>query len=119
MAEMIGSHRVRVVDELERAFDDVSAGEGSRMVVLSAPSGEGKTRIVQEFYRRIAARQEAPRYWPEEIVDQGIDDWKTDRKRLALEPFSPDAVPASPGCTGRCRATDDSTTHRPRHSSTT
>ncbi len=67
----------------------MEAGGGPRLIVLSAPSGEGKTRIVQEFYRELAASQTAPRYWPAQLISND-GDWKTDRKMLRVAAFRPD-----------------------------
>jgi tetratricopeptide (TPR) repeat protein len=77
------------VESLIEAFGEVEGGGGPRMIVLSAPSGEGKTRIVQEFYRVMASRQPHPRYWPD-ALDLDGEDWKTGRKKLRLEQFRPD-----------------------------
>lgn len=65
------------------------SGAGPRMDVLSAPSGEGKTRIVQEFYRSLALNQPLPHYWPSTLTDDDVD-WKSVRKRLAVPEFTPD-----------------------------
>ena len=89
MAEFVGGDRRQLVDSLVVAFDSIVQVPGPQMVVLSAPSGEGKTRIIQEFYRRIAASQPTPAYWPAEIVAEDVDDWKNDRKRLAVAAFTP------------------------------
>src|SRR5690606_29876084 len=53
---------------LERAWDTVAHADAPepRVVALVAESGLGKTRIVQEFYRRLSVREqgETLRYWP-------------------------------------------------------
>jgi tetratricopeptide (TPR) repeat protein len=65
MDEMLGTHHHAVVDLLLDRLDTVQAGErAARVVVLEGASGVGKTRIIQEFYARLAARQTAPAYWP-------------------------------------------------------
>jgi AAA ATPase domain/Tetratricopeptide repeat len=84
----VGADRQQIVEDLRETFDEVVSGAGSRMVVLSAPSGEGKTRVVQEFYRALAADQPMPHYWPPSLTDDK-DDWKSDRKRLAVPRFTP------------------------------
>lgn len=66
----VGADRQAIVDDLLADFEAVKAGEGSRVMALVAPSGWGKTRIVQEFYSALAARQEDPGYWPARIVDE-------------------------------------------------
>jgi tetratricopeptide (TPR) repeat protein len=94
VTEFVGAARQQFVEDLLEAYGDVVAGIGPRMVVLSAPSGEGKTRIVQEFYRRLAAAQPAPHYWPEALADDV--DWKTGRKQLRVPTFSPEAKAEMP-----------------------
>jgi hypothetical protein len=96
MANLVGDDRNRAVDDLVDAFDAVSEGQGSRMIVLRAPSGEGKTRIIQDFYERISLRQESPEYWPPTIVDNVSGDWKSDRKRLAVAEVRPKAGASIP-----------------------
>ncbi|MEU4676311.1 hypothetical protein [Micromonospora sp. NPDC023737] len=49
-------------------FDQVRATSRPHLTVFSAPPGWGKTRVVQEFYRALAARQPDPRYWPPALV---------------------------------------------------
>jgi len=77
-SQFVGDDRVALVDELVAAFDEVVADGGVRVHVLSAPSGLGKTRVVQELYARLAEAQPEPRYWPTELTDQS--DWKQSRK---------------------------------------
>jgi hypothetical protein len=43
-----------------------TAQRGPAVVVLHGPTGRGKTRLVQQFYARIAEEQTEP-YWPPEI----------------------------------------------------
>ncbi len=72
MVEMpfVGGNRWALVDELVRMFDATVAAGAPRLVTLEAPSGWGKTRLLQEFYCRLAAqRQDDPRYWPPSILD--------------------------------------------------
>ena len=68
-----GEARCRTVLELEAAFDEVKKGSGSRIVALVSPPGWGKTRIVQELYGRLAAKQSDPPYWPPAIVEDDQD----------------------------------------------
>lgn len=66
----IGDDRRQLVHGLVEAFDRVAAGAGPELVCLVAPIGWGKTRIVQEFYARLATeRQAAGAYWPLSIAD--------------------------------------------------
>jgi hypothetical protein len=66
----VGQERHEIVLRLVDDFEHVVAGKGPKVVVLSSPPGWGKTRVTQEFYRRIAALQSTPAYWPTELVDQ-------------------------------------------------
>lgn len=84
----VGAERQQFVNDLRDDFNDVASNEGPRMVVLSAPSGEGKTRIVQEFYRALAAEQSLPHYWPPVLTNDDVD-WKSVRKCLAVPEFTP------------------------------
>ena len=43
------------------------------MVVLIAAPGAGKTRIIQELYRALAATQPDPAYWPVSLLDEAPD----------------------------------------------
>lgn len=73
------------------------------MVVLIAPPGSGKTRIVQEFYRELAARQPAPAYWPPSLVEDDADNGlklsdltsgrKTVRHRTRIAPPEGSVIP--------------------------
>lgn len=68
-AEFVGAARRGVVDGLVALFDRVTRTGTPVWVSLVAPSGWGKTRIVHEFYARLAAERQplAPRYWPERL----------------------------------------------------
>lgn len=87
----VGSDRIEIVDSLVEAFRSVAEGGGPRAVVLSAPTGWGKTAIVQEFYARIAAQQSEPSYWPPRLEGVGDLSWTQTRKRVAPLAFE---VPA-------------------------
>lgn len=63
----VGDSRHRVVDGLVDILDEMNSTGEPRWVSLEAPSGWGKTRVVQEFYARLAARQ-SNHYWPETIL---------------------------------------------------
>lgn len=64
----VGRERHAEVNRLVDLFDEVRVTARPRLVVYSAPAGWGKTRIVQEFYARLAAGQPAPAYWPPTLV---------------------------------------------------
>ncbi len=94
VASFVGGDRLKMVEQLVRAFHEVessakSLNGPSRLVALVAPTGEGKTRIIQEFYRRLAAEQVPPAYWPSEIVPRDAD-WMHGRKQVAVQSFSPE-----------------------------
>ncbi|WP_165913468.1 tetratricopeptide repeat protein [Marichromatium gracile] len=68
----VGASRMRLVDGLFSVLDEVKAQGETRLVSLEAPSGWGKTRVAQEFYARLAAREaesNPERYWPASILD--------------------------------------------------
>lgn len=64
----VGEHRRSEVERLCRSFARVVRLGRPSMIVHIAPPGWGKTRIVQEFYRSIAAEQPAPPFWPPVIA---------------------------------------------------
>lgn len=65
----VGADRLAVVDELLVEFDAAVRSGEPRLVTLEAGSGWGKTRLVHELYRRLAAdRQGDPAYWPPSIL---------------------------------------------------
>ena len=68
----MGAKRHDVRDELVRYFDELSTGEreGVVWVSLEGESGAGKTRIVQEFYERIAADQTV---YPKSLRPSGLE----------------------------------------------
>ncbi len=70
----VGAERQAIVDRLLDAFVAVERGEGSRISMIVSPPGWGKTRIVQEFYRRLASGQRLPAYWPAEMIEDAAPD---------------------------------------------
>ena len=91
MGRLYGESRIEVARRLERTFEEAHATNASRWVSLEAPSGWGKTTIARDLFRRLAARQPDPRYWPDEIVDATLG-------RKATNPLhvvpAPGAVPS-------------------------
>jgi len=80
--EFVDQARKSIVENLLLLIEQVAKDEVPAWVSLEAPSGWGKTRIVQEFYRSLAAGQEEPRYWPTSIlVDAAELQIKERRKR--------------------------------------
>lgn len=64
VASFVGEGRRNLVADLEAVWSEIVAGGGPRFIVLSAPIGWGKTRLIHEFYSRLAAGQPSPHYWP-------------------------------------------------------
>jgi tetratricopeptide (TPR) repeat protein len=63
-----GEDRERIVREmLEKWEACCEKGGRSHLYVLEGQPGTGKTRIVQEFFGAISARQPDPPFWPKEI----------------------------------------------------
>src|SRR5664280_383056 len=67
----VGQQRHELVDRLLAEFDDVGQSGSPRWWSLEERSGWGKTRTVQELYRRLAAeRQPGTKYWPPSLLPQ-------------------------------------------------
>jgi hypothetical protein len=79
MSEFVGAGHLQLVNHLVTAFNDVCAGK-VRVEVLRAPTGIGKTRVIQEFYARIAAAQQGQKYWPPRLESEGP--WLQSRKQI-------------------------------------
>lgn len=61
----VGYERNAVVGDLINAFTRIEMSSQPELHLLVAPAGWGKTRIIQEFYRQLAAKQNVDsRYWP-------------------------------------------------------
>jgi tetratricopeptide (TPR) repeat protein len=87
---LVGRSRVELVERIEASFAEVCSSSSPRMWLLTAPSGWGKTRVVQELYAALAARQPGPAaYWPPGIVDADTAPVAEGRKRI-----SPDVAAA-------------------------
>ncbi|WP_017792848.1 tetratricopeptide repeat protein [Leucobacter salsicius] len=72
---LLGGHR-RIVEELASRLRALQRGDlaASRVVLLNAAAGEGKTRIIRELFARLRAQHDelqngAPQYWPERAGD--------------------------------------------------
>ncbi|HEY8706801.1 MAG TPA: tetratricopeptide repeat protein, partial [Burkholderiaceae bacterium] len=97
----VGDERRELVDRLLADFDQLSESGTPRWWSLEGHSGWGKTRIVQEFYRRLAAeRQAGLPYWPPSLTPdvplaKRIGLATSMRKRVYPEQVvrEPDAVP--------------------------
>jgi tetratricopeptide (TPR) repeat protein len=88
-----GSSRVLLVEGLVAIFDQVKESREPVWVSLEAPAGWGKTRVAQEFFKRISAeRQSSPGYWPPSILGATVTDGEVEgpedrRKRVFPESF--------------------------------
>jgi hypothetical protein len=84
--------RVEHVDRLEEAFRAMATADApaTSLISLESRSGYGKTRVVQEFYRRIAREQS---YWPESLVDESGGAQQA-RKRISFRELDkPEGAP--------------------------
>jgi hypothetical protein len=91
-SQFVGEGRLRLVDGLLAAFDQVRNGGTPLWISLEADSGWGKTRVVSEFYRRLAENQSSPRYWPGTLTraDTGLQE-----RRKAISPTHVNHLPGS------------------------
>lgn len=65
---------------LEAAWREVTTGGGPRIAVIVAEAGLGKTRLAQEFYRRLRAVHDIEGYWADSLAQDG------DNLRVAPDP---------------------------------
>jgi hypothetical protein len=95
----VGSDRSTAVQRLQEDWRRVHEERTPRLVFLQAPLGWGKTRVVQEFYERLA-REEGAGYWPPQLVVQDharqIDDLSRERKAIHPPQFEVAAGQAPP-----------------------
>lgn len=89
----VGAERHALVDRLVAIVDHVAGHGTPHLVTLEAGSGWGKTRLVHELYRQLAARQQAPAYWPPSIVDALPDDQGASRDGLRKRIFPLEVTP--------------------------
>ena len=69
----LGRERRELVSRLLANFDEVSDSRTPRWISIEANTGWGKTRIIQEFYRQLAAqRQSNGTYWPSSLAPPDI-----------------------------------------------
>ena len=57
MSGLVGDSHLKALEELISAFSVVKYAEESRLVVVTAQMGWGKTRVVQELYAHLASHQ--------------------------------------------------------------
>ena len=69
----VGEQRHQLVDRLLAEFDQVCQSRTPAWWSLEGDSGCGKTRVVQELYRRLAAeRQDGEQYWPRTFLTDSV-----------------------------------------------
>lgn len=104
----VGAGRHAIVGQLLACFDQTSEGATPTWVNIEAPSGWGKTRLVQELYRELASsRQREPHYWPDRLANPAdaeatslLDDRKVLRPLVQHTPGSlPDFLWWAISCT--------------------
>jgi hypothetical protein len=86
----VGDDRNAIVDEFLNAFSRIQKSCQPELHLLVAPAGWGKTRIIQEFYRQLAAKQNKDsRYWPADffgvmrtVLDLDIEAISEQRRRV-------------------------------------
>src|SRR4051812_31246209 len=67
----VGKDRRAIVNSLRERLDKVTARRSAKMVILTGGPGQGKTRVLREFYRSLAQSQTPPPYWPEAFESTG------------------------------------------------
>lgn len=100
----VGDDRQELVSRLLRAFDETRYSSTPRFITLEAGIGWGKTRVLHELYRRLAAeRQPAAGYWPPSILGAvseadavSLATPEGRRKRLYPASFAPQSEGATP-----------------------
>lgn len=99
-ASLWGDGRQSITTRIVAAYDEVAAGGPPLWVSIEAPSGWGKTRIIQEVYARLAADRQGDtgRYWPTGLTGGVAErsDILRDRKNVApaYVEREPGSVPA-------------------------
>jgi Cdc6-like AAA superfamily ATPase len=82
----VGQDREGVLDRLMSDWEHCRAEGRTTMVVLEGQSGSGKTRIVQELYRRLAdARDQV--YWPPDALSPASTKPLADASLIVPRPF--------------------------------
>ena len=69
----VGAERLQQVESILKHLAWVVEQRESALVVLVGPPGSGKTRIIQEAYRKLAAEQPDPAYWPASLLTEAAD----------------------------------------------
>lgn len=79
---LVGLERIRAVRTVLDAFDRAVSVGRVEIIVVEAPTGWGKTALLQAFYQQLAMRQPRPQYWPMSLPDN-------DRKAVYPPYFQP------------------------------
>ncbi|QOD43705.1 tetratricopeptide repeat protein [Clavibacter zhangzhiyongii] len=93
----VGASRLAYVSDLLSSFNRLGSEGTGQWIHLDAPSGAGKTRIVQQFYKEIASKhQQTSAYWPPLITEDSTEltEDQHARARKATFPMFPH-VPGS------------------------
>lgn len=88
----VGPQRQDLLESLATTWRRVVDHGESHLVVLLGETGFGKTRIVQEFYRQVAAEQPVPGFWPPDLrrgSAHGQRALRESRKRVAPPELDP------------------------------
>jgi hypothetical protein len=88
----VGPERQEILDSLTATWRRVTDHGESHLVILLGETGFGKTRIVQELYRRVAAGQPQPGFWPPDLstaTSHGQQALRESRKRIAPPDLDP------------------------------
>jgi hypothetical protein len=80
LGELVGAAHKEILGSLIEAFERVHQQRGPELHIIEGVPGVGKTRLIQELFAELSARQPVPRYWPPEI--DATDDWRSARKAI-------------------------------------
>lgn len=89
MRTFVGDDRQSALDHLVNAFDEVASTGVPRVISLESSVGLGKTRLVQELFKRLAATRQGPvAYWPSALdwIGHRADDVLQTRKQVEPTP---------------------------------
>ena len=82
-----GESRIRLVEGMNRIFKEIFEGGKSCWISLEAPSGWGKTKVIQEFYSSLVNKYN-PEYWPASLVNPNSDSNLLERRKRIAPLFS-------------------------------
>ena len=67
-SKFVGEDRLHIVDGLLAVFNRCVTTTTPQWVSLEGPTGCGKSRVVAEFYAKLAKSQPTPTYWPDSLL---------------------------------------------------